>query len=676
MHVSSALIFWLLCGCSGKDDREITVRVQAHSLASCPLPGAARLDLTPLGDFPISNRTSESLAIDATGTTLGFPASTLALEAKASADLALEPFIGYSERFADRFDFLLWPRDAACDVFEPSSNDSYPGRLGGQTLGFSSSSGLVMVAGSDDASSAAIVGALTFDIRTGTSYLVDPRKRDVLSEPRAFATISDFAGKLLVAGGQNPIHDPTVAASDTAEVYDPDPAVLGFEPDLLKLVAPRTQHAAVNLESGETALIGGRGVEPTALAFVEVVSPESRNSHLLEPLNIGRLAPTALRLSDAWIFVGGGDDSDGHPIGALEWRDTDASRLPAPWDGGSVLPARYDRAYAALPGGAVLAVGGCEDRAASAGEDCSAWCDRGCPPSADRVTQQSYDAFWVAHDGSITRLDFPWSAPRPTLVPGSDGRPWLIASGLDQAGQPTPNRLALYRFDPWQKRFDAVDVDLGLGRALSPAHLLSTGPDAFVWLDTNANGVVVRGARLGTRSAFTSDVPLVSLHDGTARPAHLAPDRAPDANVSYGPSPGSLLFSAWSARQAPACVWITDTEYGDFSAQIQFSSATPPSLRLGPLAISDPNSTDTSTPCQLPATTATASKGPGASCSQDPNHCIVLHRKGARLTLSVGTAGRSCNLDAALAVMRLPFGVCQSELGSSTVTQITVTRGD
>jgi hypothetical protein len=482
-----------------------------------------------------------------------------------------------------------------------------------------------------------------------------------------------------VAGGENPIHDPAISATvlrDSAEVYDPDANVLSFEPELLTLVVARTRHAAITLESGETTLIGGRGLESSALTFVEVVSPKTRNSHLLEPLGVGRIAPTALRLSDGRILVGGGDDSDGHPIGALEWRDTDASRLPAPWDGSRALPARFDRAYAALPGGAVLAVGGCEDRAALPGEDCAAWCNRGCPPTPDPVTQQSYDAFWVAHDGSIATLDFPLSAPRPILVAGSDGRPWLIASGLDQAGQPVPDRLVLYRFDPWQKRFDAVDVDLGFNPGLSSSRVISTGPDAFLWLDGDADGPVLRGARLGTRSAFTSDVPLVSLHDGSARPAHLAPDHPPNGSVSYDPTPGSLLFSALAASSAPTCVWISDTEYGDFSAKIAFSSGAPPALRLGPQAISDPRSIDPSSPCQLPTSATTASLGLGASCSQDPNHCISLHRQGDHLTLGIGGASSSCDLDAAVALARLPFGVCQSGLGAVTVTQITVTRGD
>jgi hypothetical protein len=660
------LILSLLSGCSAPDDRKITLPLQAHSLASCPLPAPARLDLAALGDFPTSNRTSESLSVDAAGTKLAFPASMLALEATASAELASEPYIGFSERLADRFDFLLWPESTACDLFRPSSGDSFPGELGGEALGFSHSSGLVVLAGSNDANSAAIVGALTFDTRTGTSYVVDPGKRQVLSEPRAFATVTDFAGKVLVAGGENPIHEATLPASilrDSAEVYDP--LRQGFEPDLVTLAEATSRQAAATLESGETVLLGGRDERSDASNVVQVVSPETRVCKLIDSLAVGRNSPVALRLSDGRILVGGGTDADGHPIGALESRAADASRQGARWDGSSSLPARYDRAFVALPGGAALAVGGCEDRNELPGEDCTAWCIHGCPPTPDPVTNQSYDAFWLAADGSIVPLDFPFSAPRPVLAQGSDGRPWLVASDVDQSNQPLPGTFALYRFDPWQKRFDPVDTDLGFDQSLSQARLVSTGPDAFVWFGADGHGPVMRGVRLGTRSAFTSDVPLVSLRDGSLRPAHLAPDHAPNGNVSYDADLGKLLFSALSPASTPVCVWISDAEYGDFSAQVAFSSTTPPALRLGSQLLSDPNSAGSSPTCQLPVVSA-----------NNTANSVSLHRKAGHLTLDIGAATASCELDVAIALARLPFGVCQSELGPAEVTQITVTRGD
>ncbi len=62
-----------------------------------------------------------------------------------------------------------------------------------------------MIAGSEGFSSSAVVGAMTFDARTGRSVAVDPRA--AMRQPRAFATVSGFAEKLLVAGGEYPIHE-------------------------------------------------------------------------------------------------------------------------------------------------------------------------------------------------------------------------------------------------------------------------------------------------------------------------------------------------------------------------------------------------------------------------------------------------------------------------------------
>ena len=615
------------------------------------------MDLSALGDFPVSNRTSESLAIDAAGTKLGFPSDTLAIEATADSDFAPQPFIGLGERLAERFDFLLWPQGHACELFRPSPNDSFPGKLGGEALGFSPSSGLVMAAGSNDSSSAAIVGALTFDTRTGKSYLVDPRKRQVLSEPRAFATVSDFGGKLLVAGGENPIHERTQEANllrASAEVYDPSQQT--FEPDLIALAEATTRQAAVTLENGETLLIGGRDEASDASRVVQVVSPVTRVSKLIDSLSIGRNSPTAVRLGDSRVLIGGGTDVDGHPIGALELRERDASRLDPPWDGTLSLPPRFDRAFSGLAGGAALAVGGCEDRIAASGEKCSTWCTRGCPPQPDPITGQRYDAFWITPDGSVTELDFPLSAPRPILLPGSDGRPWLIASAVDQFGQPVPDRFALYRFDPWQKQFIANDLELELGAGLTPASFAPIGVDAFVWLDKGADGPVLRGARLGLRSAFSNDVPLVALRDGAGNPAHLAPDHPPGTDLKYD---GSLELQA-AAGTTPACVWIADTQYADFSAQIEFSSANPPSLRLGPQAILATAPEQGGAPCQLRSTGQ-----PGT---------IHLRRKGTLVSLELGGASGSCELDASL-TGRVALAVCQSALAATTVTRISVTRG-
>jgi hypothetical protein len=616
------------------------------------------MELSALGNFPTSNRTGESLPVTVADAKLSFPVATLALEASAHSDTVDQVFIGYTERAADSLDFVLWPKGSACELFRPTATDSFPGMLGGEALGYASSAGLVMVAGSNDATSAAIVGALTFDARLGESHVVDPELRAVLSEPRAFASVSDFGGKVLVAGGESPIHDSSVRASvlrDSAEVYDPDPLVRSFEPNPIKLAAPRTHHAATNLDSGETMLIGGRAEDSDASSFVEVISPATRVSKLVENLKVGRSDPQALRLSDGRILIAGGTDADGHPVGALEWRSADASSLGAPWDGSTDLPARFDRAFAALPGGAALAVGGCEDRAALPGEDCSVWCKRGCPPMPNRAKQPSYDAFWISADGTVSPLTFELSAAQPVLLPGSDGRPWLITAGVDEAGTAAPGNFAAYRFDPWQGAFVVTDLDLGAQPPVSAPRFVATGADAFVWFGEDTSGAALHGVRLGTRSAFSSDVPLVVLRDAddATRPAHLAPDHPLDASIRYDSALGVLQFGSGSAT----CVWISDAEFADFSAQIAFSSSVTPRLQLGGQQIADPASPAADPNCHLPSADASAGS-------------IQVQRLGNHVSLNIGATHSNCELSSA----RVPIGVCGSDLGPTEVTSISVQR--
>ena len=120
---------------------------------------------------------------------------------------------------------------------------SYPAGLGGEALGYGSESGLLLIAGSEGFSSSAVVGALTFDTRTGRSVIVDPRA--AMRQPRSFATVTDFGQKLLVAGGEYPIHEngsPANVFNDTGEVFDP--TTNSFELDFVPLALGVARHAA------------------------------------------------------------------------------------------------------------------------------------------------------------------------------------------------------------------------------------------------------------------------------------------------------------------------------------------------------------------------------------------------------------------------------------------------
>lgn len=609
-----------------------------HSLPSCPIPTPAELSLRALGDFSTNDATVESLSLTAQNTKLSFPSDTLALDSSAYPESSDEVFIGFSERGSTGLDFLLWPEGRACELLRAGS---YPVGLGGEALGFASASGLLMLAGSEGFSSSAVVGALTFDARTGQSIVVDPRA--AMRRPRSFATVTGFGQKLLVAGGEYPIHESASPASvfnETGEVYDPRTG--SFETDFVPLAVGVGRHAATLLESGETALIGGRSEVLEAASFIQVVSPLTRTTKLLGTLNVGRSAPTALRLDDGRLFIAGGEDAAGNPVGALEWRAADASPLPAPFDGTISLPPRFDRAYAPLPGGAVLAVGGCEDRAPQADEDCARECQRGCPP------QPSYEAFWISADGAVTALSLAIGAGRPSLLPGSDGGPWLIAEGQ------------LYRFDPWHARFEATGIELGPGLTRAPGRFEAMGLDSFAWLTQDAQGVALHGVRLGTRSLFSSDVPLVTLRHPAdpSRPAHLVPDRAPSADLSYEGGRGALAF-ATSSGSAKTCVWISDALFADFSAEFEFSSSVSPTLRVGATEFVDPSAAAASGACRLPALPEDGAGGR-----------IRLERVGNHAALTLGAAHSECSLS----TQRSPVGVCASELGPVRVTQVSVKR--
>jgi len=636
----------LLSGCSAPEPQEILLPLTVHSLESCPVPTPAQVDLSALGDFPTSNDTTPSLSLTAQNVRLSLPSDTLALEATARPEASDQAFIGFSGRSELGLDFLLWPEESPCELYRAGS---YPAGLGGEALGFADEIDVLMLAGSEGFSSSAVVGAMTFDARTGHSGAVDAR--DAMRKPRAFASVSGFGSKLLVAGGEYPIHESGTPASvfnDTAEVFDPVSS--SFEPDFVALFQGVARHAAALLDSGELALIGGQSEASRASNYIQVVSPLTRTTKLLGTLAVGRSEPTVLRLDDGRLFVAGGVDASGSPVGALEWRAADTSPLSAPFDGTVSLPPRFDRAYATLSGGAVLAVGGCEDRAPRAGEDCARDCQRGCPPWPPGADEARYEAFWVSAEGGVTTLDLPLRAGRPSLLAGSDGGPWLIAEDSE-----------LFRFDPWHGKFDSTPIALGLSGAPGAARFLSMGSDSFAWLTEDESGSVLRGLRLGTRSAFSNDVPLVTLRDPNdpSRPAHLVPDRAPSAELSYEEAgPGALAFAQSAPGAVKPCVWLSDARFSDFSAELTFSSSESPSLRLGSQQFVAAQASDAGASCALPA----VANGAGGRLS--------LERLGKQVLFTLGDAHSKCTVGAE----RLPLAVCASELGSVRVTRLSVKR--
>jgi hypothetical protein len=130
--------------------------------------------------------------------------------------------------------------------------------------------------------------------------------------------------------------------------------------------------------------------------------------------------------------------------------------------------------------------------------------------------------------------------------------------------------------------------------------------------------------------------------------------------VQYDGAAGALSFRATEATSSKSCVWIGDAEYADFSASVEFSSASAPNLRLGPRRVFDAASTDPEAACKLPAFDGAAADG----------GVLVLDRRGNHLTLRIGAAQSACEVPS----QRLPVGVCQSDFGATRVTRLTITR--
>lgn len=538
------------------------------------------VELLALGDFQATNESAEVLPLDAErGTPLPFPLATRAVEARLAA--GQQRFIGYAEQLKpNRFDVLLWPERESCELFRPDGEQGYPGKGGGQALGFSLAHGLLLAAGGNDADdSNAVVGALSFDVRTGAVTSFDTSQDILLHDARAFATITELGDKLLIAGGQEPrlgLTDEELDLHATAELFDPASDTLLGEPIALRHA--RTRHAAVTLQTGATLLLGGRskvGEKSLDQVPAELIAPDTLRTKPTV-LTGPRIDPQALLLSDGRVFLGGGTTALGEPTyPAGEWISSDGLKLL----GESDIPARFERAFVATAGGGVLAVGGCESREPDdedEAEQCGLECARGCRP-LQPDGRKAFDAYWLDPEGSSREVSLESIvAGRPILLPGSDGRPWLVAEAEGEPGKPR-----LFRFDPWLERFDPADVpdDLRLPRPAYPRPI-SIDPDAFVWLDDNRKRGELVGMRLGTRNRYTQDLALVLRFDPDepARPLHLVPDRPLVEPERYD---GKLWLYPREVGP-PLTVAVADADYGDVSISLRVAADSAlPLLLLG-----------------------------------------------------------------------------------------------
>jgi hypothetical protein len=327
-----------------------------------------------------------------------------------------------------------------------------------------------------------------------------------------------------------------------------------------------------------------------------------------------------------------------------------------------------------MPGGGVLTVASCEVTE-KLRADCTCVRESGgsCEDEDPWV-----DAFWIGPDEVPRPVAFaPNGAAcptptRPLLAPGSDGAPWLVAGRSD-------GTACLWRFEAWPEEAVAPSDDpasrprfVATARTLAPAPdghspLLSLAPDAFVWTTEQGEGGLF-GVVLGHRGPLTRD-DFELLDDSPYRPAHLVPDRVPEAVGGMEPlvayartpsvdAPGAPPHPTLTLRPAepPITLWVTDTLYDDVSVSLKVELASDTAAVVSPVLVFAGNESDAVGTCSwtLPEGAESAS--------------LTATRDGALVTLSApDVADATCTVSTGRVALGVRAGTEMTRLSSLRV---------
>lgn len=520
----------LVAGC--RPDAVVDRRaVTLHSPRACaPGPGAYALfhafgDFQPAADAPAS----EARFVTDVGAELpALPSDARALVVDVSqADSQWTGLASVPE--SGDIDVLVWPRAASCSL-----SDEAGAHLGGAAARVDARH--VLVTAGDAAAGAPTPRSSVFDLATGASEtlaadLLVPRARG------ATATAVPGSGVVVVAGGAED-------RQGTAERYMQG---AGFDASPIALGAPRSDHAAVALASGEVLLVGGHGPDGAPIARLEAVDASARRARTagLASLAFPRARPTALRLASGEVLVAGGVDASGAPVPMLEWLSPDATSATHP---PATLVATAERGFVALPGGGALAV---------------------IVPDAP---DPGFRSVWViSAEGALeAATPVPGTLTRARLLPAPSGAPLLW----------TGDRWL--RWDPWSGAF--APASLAPGAAGPPDGALTlldaasdpTTADLGLTLWIDATSGVATGVRASTRSAFTVDAASAPLlHDDAEG---LAPDRLVLPGVTT-----AIRFDAGAAGLSldeGASVVVPDATYAGFTLDVDHQAGRRPLVAL------------------------------------------------------------------------------------------------
>ena len=515
----------------------VTRRVTMHVPAACetgPRPYALYYpsgDFQPAADAPLV----EAQFLSGEGGSLShIPQATRALLVDVSVDGTPLRWRGIgSVETAGDVDVLLWPAAAPCALSPPSTplparTDAALGAIDARHI---------LVSGGLGRGKGALPGSFVVDLATG---VITPVTSDLLA-PRMQASVTPFSsGKevgdrgALVAGGIRP---DTGALLASAEVFAQKTGEFDGMPILL--AEGRHDHAAVPIVTGETLLVGGSG-DKGPLGSLELVDPKTRRARAgLATLDVPRTHPHALRLASGEIFVAGGFDAAGTPVGMLEWLSPDAWTHSRP---SRKFLATKERGFVALPGGGALAVIAPD------------------PPSPN------FANVWVISASGELEAATPITGQLSLvrLFAGNQGAPllWTGARWL--------------RWQPWRGEFGAAeDVAPTATGPASPDVLSAPDGGLALWLLFDDIGTRVVGLRFDARSQYACD---------SARAPLLANDTnffAPDRLVVPGTSASLVFDPTRGLVLAPgASAFLADATFAAFTLEVAVSGGAAPLIVL------------------------------------------------------------------------------------------------
>lgn len=370
---------------------------------------------------------------------------------------------------------LAWPRQKACTLSRQEVRS-------GASLGVLGRDRLLLVGGTADGR---VPSTQVIDLRTGRAAQLSRG----LGSRRIRAQITRFHNAdgrfgALVSGGVDP--ESAEPLSDVEVYVEGEDGAGDFEDARITLGTPRADHAAVELVTGETLLVGGT-TRVGATSSIEVVDGTLRRSRTsgVALLESARTRAHAVRLASGEVVVAGGVDGNGAPVAKVEWLTSDVSR--ASKRSRDIAPG-IESGLAPLSAGGALYV-------------------------VKRMTENAADAWRIGADGSVSSAGEIQNVSRVVLSSAEEGKALLF----------TGDRWLM--FDPWENAFSPTfDLPQGVG----PSSSLVASPDSglVVWGETDGT---LRGVRSSVRNAYSFVEKPLLVSDRS----HFASDGAPGSRVAF-----------------------------------------------------------------------------------------------------------------------------------------------